>query len=268
MKSDIITVRGGGDIASGIIQKLHRSGFRVLVLETENPTSIRRTVCFSEAVFDGEAVVEGLKAVMVKNERSIFEAWDRDLIPVIVDPQGIYIEKIKPLAVVDAILAKKNLGTHMNLAPVTIAVGPGFEAGKDVHIVVESNRGHNLGRLIFKGCAEPNTGNPGSIGGYTTERVLYSPAEGIVKVYHEIGDIVEAGEAVAWVNGQEIYSNIRGVVRGLIRGGTYVTRGFKTGDVDPRAEKTFCYTISDKARAIGGAVLEAVMIGKMNIYIG
>lgn len=264
MKNDIIAVRGGGDIASGIIQKLHRSGFRVLVLEIGNPTSIRRTVCFSEAVFNGEAVVEDIRAVLVKGESEIFEAWDSGNIPVIVDPKGEYIEKLKPAAVVDAILAKRNLGTHMDLAPVTVAVGPGFEAGRDVHIVVESNRGHNLGRLIFKGSAEPNTGNPGSIGGYTTERVLYSPAEGIIKLYHEIGDIVEAGEAIASVDGQNIYSRINGVVRGLIREGTYVTKGFKSGDVDPRGIESLCHTISDKARAIGGAVLEAVMIGRMN----
>lgn len=263
MKGDIIVVKSGGDVASGSIQKLHRSGFRVLVLEIENPTSIRRTVCFSEAIFNGEMSIEELKSIHVKNEKEIYNAWENDKIPVIIDPRGAYIDKLKPIAVVDAIIAKKNTGMNRDLAPITIAIGPGFEAGKDVDIVIESNRGHNLGRLIFNGYADENTGNPGNIEGFTIERVLYSPCEGIFKSNHKIGDVVKTGDVVATVNGEKIYSKLGGLIRGLIRNDTLVTEGFKVGDVDPRVNQmNNCYTISDKARAIGGAVLEAVMISK------
>ncbi len=267
MKGDIIAVRGGGDVASGSIQKLHRSGFRVLVLEIENPTSVRRTVCFSEAIFNGEMSIEGIKSVHVKNEEEIYNAWENNNIPVIIDPKGVYINKLKPIAVVDAIIAKKNTGMTRDLAPITIAIGPGFEAGKDVDIVIESNRGHNLGRLIFSGYADENTGSPGNIEGFTIERVLYSPCEGVFKSHHKIGDVVKAGEVVASVDGKNIYAKIDGLIRGLIRNDTMVKEGLKIGDVDPRANQiNNCYTISDKARAIGGATLEAVMISKNKLH--
>lgn len=266
MRGDIAIVRSGGDIASGVIQKLHRSGFRVLILETENPTSIRRTVCFSEAVFNGKMEIEGITSVLVKNEEEIIKSWEKDLVPLIVDPNGNYIDILKPFAVIDSILAKKNLGMKKNLAPITIGIGPGFEANIDVHIVVESNRGHNLGKLIFEGSAEKNTGMPGNVAGFTFERVLYSPCDGILTSNHEIGEVVKKGDIVAVVNGENIYSKIDGLIRGLIRNGTYVTEGFKVGDIDPRVEQAKnCYTISDKACSIGGAVLEALMMGKLKL---
>jgi len=261
MKGEVVIVRSGGDIASGVIQKLHRTGFRVLVLEIEKPTSIRRTVCFSEAVYDGKMEIEGITSVLVKNIVEIYHAWANDYVPVIVDPKGEYIEKFKPIAVVDAIIAKRNTGMHKDLAPITIGMGPGFTAGDDCSVVIESNRGHNMGRLIFEGSAEPNTGMPGNIAGYTTERVLKSPDDGIITLEHNIGDTVKIGDVIACVNGQSINSKIDGIVRGLIREETNVTRGFKIGDIDPRIEQLKnCYTISDKARAIGGAVLEAILI--------
>lgn len=261
MNGEVVVVKSGGDIASGVIQKLHRTGFRVLVLEVENPTSIRRSVCFSEAVYSGKMEIEGITSVLVKNIVEIYHAWSNDYVPVLVDPKGTYIEKFKPVAVVDAIIAKKNTGMNINLAPITIAIGPGFEAGKDVSVVIESDRGHNLGKLIFKGCTEPNTGKPGNIAGFTTERVLYSPEDGIIEWEHEIGDIVKSGDIIGCINGQSIVSKLDGIVRGLIREDTYVNKGMKIGDVDPRVEQLKnCYTISDKARAIGGAVLEAIMI--------
>ena len=260
MKGEVIAVKSGGDIASGIIQKLHRTGFRVLVLEVEKPTSIRRTVCFSEAVYDGRTEIEGIVSVHAKNINEIYDAWAKDYIPVVVDPEGTYISRVNPIAVVDAIIAKRNTGMKKNAAPVTVAVGPGFEAGKDVHAVIESNRGHNLGRLIFKGFAEPNTNEPGSIKGFTYERVLYSPDEGIFVAAHKIGDIVKKGDVIGHVNDKILISKLDGVIRGLIREGIHVSEGQKIGDVDPRGDAKYCYTISDKARAIGGAVLEAVLI--------
>ncbi|MBC2581977.1 selenium-dependent molybdenum cofactor biosynthesis protein YqeB [Clostridium sp. DJ247] len=266
MFEDIIVVRGGGDIASGVIQKLYRSGFRVLVLETERPTSIRRNVCFSEAVFEQCVVVEGIKAVLVNNMDEVKNAWEEGVIPVVIDKEGKYIDLIKPQVVVDAILAKKNFGTNIHMAPITIAIGPGFEAGKDVNIVVETMRGHNLGRLIFSGRAMENTGIPGEIGGYSKERVIYSPADGVITNVKEIGDLVKAGETIACVNNIEIKATISGILRGIIREGSNVVKDLKIADIDPRlTEKENSNTISDKARSIGGAVLEAVLYLKKSL---
>jgi len=263
MNGDIAVVRGGGDVASGVIQKLHRTGFRVLVLEIANPTSIRRTVCFSESIYSGKTVLENIVAVFARNKEEITNAWNKNEVPVVIDTKGDYIKIFKPLIVVDSIMAKKNTGMNKNLAPITVGVGPGFIASVDVDVVVESNRGHNLGKLIFEGMAEPNTAIPGKIEGFTWERVLYSPCEGIFKTHYKIGDIVKKDEIIASVNGENILSKIDGLLRGILRDDTYVSANFKVGDVDPRMDQTNnCYTISDKARAIGGAVLEAVLIEK------
>lgn len=260
MFNEVVIVRGGGDIASGAIQKLHRSGFKVLVTEIENPTSIRRKVCFSEAVYDGRIEIEGIRAIHVKNLDEIENAWESKAIAVIIDPECKYREIFQPRILVDAILAKKNMGTNRSMAPITVALGPGFEAGKDVDVVVETNRGHNLARLIFEGKAAPDTGAPGSIGGYTLERVIYSPAEGLIKNIKSIGDIVKADEIIAYVGEKPVKSIIEGVLRGLIRDGSKVSKGLKIADVDPRvSEQKNCFTISDKSRNVGGAVLEAVL---------
>lgn len=256
-----VIVRGGGDIASGTIQKLHRAGFQVLVLEIDTPTTIRRRVAFSEAVYDGSTEVEGVKAVLASSEEEIQEAWYQGNIPLVVDPKGEFIDKIKPSALVDAILAKRNLGTTKNMAPITIALGPGFKAGIDANIVIETMRGHDLGRLIFEGYAERNTGSPGVIGGYDIERVIYSPYEGVIKNLKEIGDLVESGEAIAVIDGREVKTIIPGVLRGIIRNGFNVSVGLKIADVDPRFDQVKnCITISDKSRTIGGGVLEGILL--------
>lgn len=260
---DKVIVRGGGDVASGTIQKLYRSGFRVLVLETEKPTAIRRNVAFSEAVYEGETVVEDIRAVLVKSEGEIIKAWEDGYVPVSVDGPGRLIDIIKPSIVVDAILAKKNLGTNMNMAPVTIALGPGFNAGKDVNIVIETMRGHNLGRLIFNGFAMKNTGTPGLIGGFTKERVIYSPCDGIIKNNRKIGDIVKVDEIIAQIGDMTVKAEISGLLRGIIRDGMAVSKGLKIADIDPRIEEVENYnSISDKARCIGGGVLEAILMMK------
>lgn len=260
MINNRVVVRGGGDVASGTIQKLYRSGFKVLVLEIEAPSSIRRNVSFSEAIFDGETTVEGIKGVLVKSYDEILKSWDRGHIPIAVDRYGKLIETIKPIAVVDAILAKRNLGTTIDMAPITIALGPGFKAGVDVNIVVETMRGHNLGRLIFDGYALENTGEPGPICGYAGERVIYSPCEGEINNIRQIGDIVKSNETIALIGGVEVKSKIDGVLRGIIRDKTYVSRGLKIVDIDPRYEEVEnCNTISDKARNIGGSVLEGIL---------
>jgi xanthine dehydrogenase accessory factor len=260
MFNDIVVVRGGGDLATGTIQKLHRSGFRVLVLEVPKPTSIRRSVSFCEAVYEREVEIEGIVAVHVYSLSEIEQAWINKKVPVIIDPQGKYILEIKPKVVVDAIIAKKNMGTTKNMADITIALGPGFAAGKDVDIVIETSRGHNLGRLILSGKAMENTGIPGSIMGYSKERVIHSPCGGIMKNVSHIDAVVQKDEVIAYIGDTPVKATIAGLLRGILRSGSIVTKGFKIADIDPRVtEKMNCYTISDKARSIAGGVLEAVL---------
>lgn len=259
-KDDIVVVRGGGDIASGAIQKLYRSGFKVLVLETETPSAIRRKVAFCEAVYEKEIEIEGIKARLVDNDEEIQDCWDSDIVPVMIDSRGKVIEKLKPLAVVDGILAKQNFGTKRSMAPITIALGPGFSAPEDVDIVIETMRGHNLGRIIEEGRASENTGVPGIIAGVGIERVIYSDYSGVITNIEKIGNVVEKGDVIAVVGDNEIYASISGVLRGIIRDGYKVKKGLKIADIDPRiSEKDNCFTISDKARNIGGAVLESIL---------
>ncbi|MEE8886668.1 MAG: selenium-dependent molybdenum cofactor biosynthesis protein YqeB [Eubacteriales bacterium] len=260
----LIIVRGGGDLATGTIHRLHRAGFRVLILETEHPAAIRRQVAFSEAVYDGTAVVEGVKAVRIDRLSEMDDVTAAGDIPLIIDPDGNSIWEMKPDVVVDAILAKKNLGTTRDMAPLVIGLGPGFTAGDDVDLVIETMRGHNLGRIIREGAALPNTGIPGNVGGYTAERVMHASAAGIFHNVHSIGDVVEKGDEIAWIetadNGHvPVPASLSGIIRGLLREGYPVTKGFKLADIDPRkSELANCFTISDKARCIAGSVLEAV----------
>lgn len=257
---DIVIVRGGGDIASGAIQKLYRSGFKVLVLETETPSAIRRKVAFCEAVYEKEIEIEGIKARLVTDDEEIQECWDSDVLPVMIDSRGKVIERLKPLAVVDGILAKQNFGTKRSMAPITIALGPGFSAPEDVDIIIETMRGHNLGRIIEEGRASENTGVPGIIAGFGIERVIYSDYSGVIINIEKIGNVVEKGDVIAVVGDNEIYASISGVLRGIIRDGYKVKKGLKIADIDPRiSEKDNCFTISDKARNIGGAVLESIL---------
>ena len=298
-KNLLIICRGAGDLATGIIHRLHRAGHRVIALETDYPAAIRRQVSFCEAVYDGSAVVEGVTARLVpaladaetdtetysgENDTPaahiVSEKWDSSAIeavleagevPLLIDPKGESIALLKPDVVVDAIIAKKNLGTTINMAPLVIGVGPGFTAGQDVHLVIESMRGHNLARIITDGMAQPNTGVPGNIAGFTSERVIHAPAAGYIHDVRKIGDIVQKGDEIARIYpDKESYDNalseyvpvnatITGIIRGLIREGYYFRKGFKIADIDPReGELSNCFTISDKARSIAGSVLEAV----------
>lgn len=298
-KNLLIICRGAGDLATGIIHRLHRAGHRVIALETDYPAAIRRQVSFCEAVYDGSAAVEGVTARLVpaltdaKTDTETYsgindtpaahiasEKWDSAAIeavleagevPLLIDQKGESIALLKPDVVVDAIIAKKNLGTTINMAPLVIGVGPGFTAGQDVHLVIESMRGHNLARIITDGMAQPNTGVPGNIAGFTSERVIHAPAAGYIHDVRKIGDIVQKGDEIARIYpDKESYDNalseyvpvnatITGIIRGLIREGYYFRKGFKIADIDPReSELTNCFTISDKARSIAGSVLEAV----------
>ena len=242
------------------------------MLETDHPAAIRRQVAVCEAVYEGSATVEGMEAVLIKDTAEAKKVIDTGKVPLIVDPDGASITALKPDVVVDAILAKKNLGTNHSMAPLTVGLGPGFTAGVDVDIVIETMRGHNLGRIIREGSAIPNTGIPGNIGGYTAERVIHAGAEGILYNVHKIGDIVEQGEEIAYIAGEKenrrysVTATIPGIIRGLIRDGYPVTKGFKIADIDPRkSELSNCFTISDKARCIAGSVLEVVCAFGSNI---
>lgn len=261
----MIIVRGGGDLATGTIHRLWSAGYPVLVIEAEYPSAIRRQVSVCEAVYGQETVIEGMRAVQIHNYAQIEEIWKTGAVPVMVDPKGNTIRDLHPDIVVDAMIAKRNLGTTIDMAPLTIALGPGFEAGKDVHYVVETKRGHNLGRIISEGSAVKNSGIPGNIGGYTKERVIHSPGEGMIKNHAKIGDVVEQGDLIATIEGAgqkeeaQIRATISGILRGLIRDGYPVTEGFKIADIDPRiTELDNTFTISDKARCIAGSVLELV----------
>ncbi len=255
----IVVIRGGGDLATGVAHRLRRSGFPVLILEVAQPLVVRRTVAFAQAVIDGTMIVEGFTAVHARSVQEIHGAWQRGEIPVYVDPAAAILKDIKADAVVDATLAKRNTGMRMDMAPLTIALGPGFEAGKNVHIVIETNRGHDLGRLIFTGGAEPDTGTPGPVKGFSTERVLRAPCSGAVRHVVDIGADVKKDDTICYVGDKPVQTVFDGVVRGLIMNGREVPQGLKIGDVDPRPVYEHCYTISDKARALGGSVLDAIL---------
>lgn len=260
-----IVVRGAGDLATGTILRLVHSGFQVVALESACPSSIRRTVSLSEAVYDGAITVEDITAVRAQSATEALDILRQDprRVPILVDEHGTSLPHLNPIALVDAIIAKRNLGTRMDMAPTVVALGPGFVAGVDAHAVIETNRGHHLGRVILQGCAEPNTGIPGLIAGKGAERVMHTPAAGTVQGLRAIGDHVSAGEAILAIHGEEgrtvITTPIEGMLRGLIRNGYQAFRGLKVADVDPRGTRAHCFSASDKALSIGGGVLEAIL---------
>lgn len=257
----LVMIKGAGDIASGIALRLWRAGINVVMTDLPRPSSIRRTVCFSEAVYRGETKIEEVRARRAETAADALRLLEENILPVIVDPKAESAKELHPDVIVDAILAKENLGTAITDAPGVVGVGPGFTAGEDCHAVVETMRGHTLGRVIWSGSAIPNTGVPGDIGGYTIERVMHSPCGGVFHALRQIGDTVEAGETVATVGGEPLYAKITGTLRGILPEGFEVPREhFKSADVDPRCRLFHCFTVSDKALSVGGGVLEAVLM--------
>ena len=255
----VILIRGAGEMATGVAHRLSSCHFKVCMTETSNPQAVRRKVAFSEAIFDKEKEVEGIAAKLVESPEQISETWKDGKIPILVDPETKVKDFLKPDVFVDATLSKRNTGTKITDGLLVVGLGPGFVAEKDVHIVIETNRGHNLGRIIKEGEAEPNTGIPGSIDGYTEEKVVRAPRAGNFKALKKIGDGVRANEKVGMVENVEVRSRIAGVIRGLLRDGTEAWKGMKLGDVDPRGIKPHCHTISDKARTISGGTLQAIL---------
>ncbi|WP_455144785.1 selenium-dependent molybdenum cofactor biosynthesis protein YqeB [Brachyspira pilosicoli] len=267
IKNELVIVRGAGDLATGVVYSLYKAHFKVIILETQHPSAIRRKVALSEAVYDGKTKVEDIEAVLVKNYEealNIIANKDYKEIPILIDPNCEILNHIKPTFLIDAIIAKKNLGTNKSMAKYTIALGPGFTAGKDCDIVIETMRGHNLGRMYLEGEAIPNTGIPGNIGGKEAERVIHASSDGIIENMKNIGDFVREKEVIAYINNNnkkiEVIAPFEGLLRGIIRDGFKVRNGLKIADIDPRkSEYDNCFTISDKARNLGGAVLTAMM---------
>ncbi len=262
-----VVVRGAGDLASGVILRLHRCGFRVAVTECPDPSAIRRLAAFCPAVWDGAATVEGVTCRRIETAEEAEAVHAQGEIPLLVDETAACIDTLHPAAVIDAILAKRNLGTHRKMAPITIGLGPGFTAGQDVDAVIETMRGHHLGRVILCGAAIPNTGVPGKIGGYAAERVIHAPVSGPMRFAPgadgkpiDIGALVQAGQVIGLVGETPVRATIDGVLRGILREGFPVHQGLKMADIDPRPEQVaYCDTVSDKARAIAGGALEALL---------
>lgn len=255
----MVVIRGAGDLASGVAWRLHRCGFPVVMTELDRPLVVRRPVSFAEAIFEGQTTVDGItaeRAVDVDQARHLLNAGT---IPVLIDPEAALCAQLGPEVVVDAIMAKANTGTRMGDAPLVVALGPGFEAGLDCHAVVETNRGHDLGRVIWQGPAEPDTKTPGEVGGYRGARVLRAPADGRVVAAIAIGDTVQEGQLLAWVGAVPLVAPFTGVLRGIVHPTVPVHSGMKIGDLDARGKRRYCFTISDKSLAIAGGVLEAIL---------
>jgi len=258
MNKKLVIIRGGGDLATGVAVRLFRAGFSVMILEVNHPTVIRLPVSFARAVYEGKAIVEEIEAVLISSWEKAEDIIKQEKIPVLIDPEGSCIKKLSPTVLVDVILAKRNLGTRIDQAPLVIGLGPGFTAREDVDVAVETMRGHNLGQVLYQGQAAPDTGVPGEVGGESRRRLLRAPVDGKIIPLHKIGDLVKAGEAIAEVEGVPLKAEISGVLRGLIYSQSRITKGMKVGDIDPRGIKEHCFTVSDKARSLGGAVLEAI----------
>jgi xanthine dehydrogenase accessory factor len=260
IKDLVVAIKGAGEMATGLACRLFKANIKhIFMMDIEKPMAVRRQVSFCEAIHDGTITVEGVTARKAENKYNIQFAWQDNEIPIIVDPLWISINAIQPHVVIDAIIAKKNLGTSCAEAPLVIGLGPGFEAGNDVHLVIETNRGHNLGRVISHGPAEANTGLPGNINGYNKERVLRAPCAGVFTSDLSIGAVVSENDIIGHVDETPVKAQINGMVRGLIRNQTLVKSDLKIGDIDPRSKKEYCPTVSEKARAIGGSILEAIL---------
>lgn len=258
--SPFILIRGAGEMASAIAWRLYMARMtRIVMLELPDPLCVRREVSFCTAFEREEMEVEGVRALVAADGREMEAAWREGAIAVMRVGDWEKVAAPRPDVVVDAILAKKNVASRLDDAPLVIGLGPGFSAGRDCHVVIETNRGHDLGRIILEGEAAPNTGIPGDIGGHTALRVLRAPVAGTFESRCNIGEHIRAGESIGTVAGQAVTAGLDGMLRGLIRPGTEVAEGLKLGDIDPRGKKEFCYTISDKARALAGSALEAVM---------
>lgn len=255
----LILIKSAGDLASGVAVKLYHCGYDVIMTEIDRPTTVRCEVAFSRVVYQGSCELEGVKARHAATLDMVRQILAAGEIPVYTGPSEDILREFRVDVLVDAIIAKHNSGTRIDDAPLVIALGPGFTAGRDCHALIETMRGHDLGRVIYQGQAYPNTGVPGEIDGHGAERILRSCHDGVFQPLRHIGDMVNRGDIVAHVGEKNVYAQVSGVVRGLLPAGTPVRRGMKSGDIDPRARREYCFSISDKARNIAGGVLEAIL---------
>lgn len=255
----LVLIKGAGDLGTGVAWRLHRAGFPSIITELAQPLVVRRTVAFASAVFDGAITVEGVTARRAQSSDEARKFLDDGIIPVLIDPETNAREFFKPLISIDAVMAKRNTGTHITDASFVLALGPGFTPSVDCHAVIETQRGHNLGRVLWNRAAEPNSGVPGEIGGKSLDRVLRAPCDGKIAGQKKIGDALSAGEVIARVDNGQVYAPFNGILRGLLHDGIQVQAGMKIGDVDARIQRENCFTISDKSLAIGGGALEAVL---------
>lgn len=258
----IVAIRGGGDLGSGVAARLWRAGLNPIILERSEPIAVRRSVSFGEAVWDGAVAVEEIPGRRAGSAWRAVELAADGVIPVLVDPEARSLPAVNPIALVDAVMAKRNTGTTRDMAPFVVGLGPGFVAGGDVDAVVETNRGPNLGRVIWRGAAEADTGEPGPVRGLTHERIVRAPVDGAITLVAAIGDEVEAGDVVARIGKADVRAPIGGIVRGVVRDGLMVGEGMKIGDIDPRRDPNLCRLISDKALAVGGGALEAILAAR------
>lgn len=261
-----VVIRGGGDLASGVALRLHRAGLRVVMTELAEPLVVRRLVSFAQAVFTGEWTVEGVTARRTPDRHAIQQVIDRGEIPILVDPEcevlgelSLMGEKVLPLVLVDARMTKSTPETGMEAADLVIGLGPGFIAGENCHAVIETNRGHYMGRTIWAGPPQPDTGEPEGFGELFRQRVLRSPAQGIFTPTRQICDHLYPGDLIAEVDGSQVIAPFEGVLRGLLYPGLRVHQGQKVGDLDPRADPGSCTLVSDKSLAVGGGVLETIL---------
>jgi len=262
----VVLIRGGGDLASGVALRLHRGGLRIAMTELPEPLVVRRLVSFAEAVYQGQVIVEGVTARLVDDLAGAMAILERGQIPVLVDPQADSLRSLRtvlpvgtPVVLVDARMTKRPSEVQMGLAELVIGLGPGFAAGENCHAVVETQRGHCLGRVIWQGEPLSDTGIPERVANHGAERVLRAPADGVLRAYASIGDHLQAGQVVAEVAGQSVSAPFQGVLRGLVHPGAHVWRDLKIGDVDPRDDPRYCRLVSDKSLAVGGGVLEAIL---------
>lgn len=258
----IVLIRGGGDLASGVAVRLLRSGFNVVITELPAPLVVRRKVAFAEAVYQGQTQVEDFRAERIDNPEDtawIMRVLDNFDVPVIVDQGMVALQYLQPEIVVDARMLKKQVPALPEFIQLVIGLGPGFATGENCHAVIETQRGHFLGRVIWHGSASHDTKIPEGVAGRYSERVLRAPESGVIASEVRIGDHLEAGDLIASVNEISVRAPFKGVLRGLVNPGQYVSRGMKIGDVDPRDDPRFCHLVSDKALAVGGGVLEAIL---------
>lgn len=256
----VVLIKGGGEVASAAAHRLFHAHFRVCMTEIPRPIAVNRGVAFCEAIYDGEKQVEGVVAKLVGSTRDFLPTWASNKLPIIVDPRASIKDSLHPDVIVDATMAKKNLGTEITHAPLVIGLGPGFRAGIDVHMIIETNNTESLGKVILSGEAEPNTGVPLNVGGFAEERVLRSPINGTFHSVREIGDPVAAGDTVARVGDHPVKAQISGVLRAILRDGVEIDKHTKLGEIDPSGDKQVCYIIRPRMRAIAGGVLEAILM--------